>query len=235
MPGVHDHLRRQLAVLRLCAAGPQRFADLQHGLGVPPSTLIRQLRAIIAVDLLRRDRDGRYTLGPGATALALDLLGSAFGTEVAMPAVTDLARQTGASAAFWRLEGRRLILLAKHEIPGGFHYLERFAHRIPESSVFGLALIAGLPTPERARHLRSASAEGRRLVAGLIADAAGNGGVLATTLRDEPYWRVAAAVVGDGVVLGAIGISRHAPPGAAVAARDRRCVAAAAKRLAQGT
>jgi len=235
MPGVHDHLSRQLTVLRLCATAPQRFADLHRHLGVPPSTLIRQLRAIIALDLLRRDRDGRYTLGPGATALALDLLGSAFGTDVALPAVTDLARQTGASAAFWRLEGRRLILLTKHEIPGGFHYLERFAHRVPESSVFGLALIAALPAPERARHLRSANAEARRIVAGLVAQAAGNGAVLATTLREEPYWRTAAAVVSDGVVLGAIGISRHAPPGAAVAARDQRCAAAAAKRLAQGT
>lgn len=219
MPGSTDLLLRQLSVLRACAGGAQRFSALRARLGVPASTLARQLRGLVAADLLCLHGDG-YALAPGATGLALELLGQQHAAGVAEDAVADLARQTGASAAYWTIDAGRLILVAKREVDGGFHYMDRFAHRAPASSVFGLALIAGQPAA-----LRRATASAR-----LIARRFAEEGIYAGVLASEPdNWRVVAPVAAGG----SIGISRPRAPSVRVAERDRRCVAAAALRLAQ--
>jgi hypothetical protein len=197
MAGTGDLIARQIAVLRLCAGGAQRFSAIRVRLDVPPSTVARLLRGLVGAGLLRQ-RDGSYALGPEATRLGLELLGHARPATAAEGTVADLARQTGASAAFWLADGERLILAAKQEVADGFHYLDRFAHRSRRDSAFGM--VVGRPE------------------------------VFAGVLPHEPgYWRVAAAVPG----IGAVGISRHRVPPATIAERDRRCVAAAARRLAR--
>jgi DNA-binding IclR family transcriptional regulator len=219
MPGSTEHLLRQLAVLRACAGGAQRFTVLRTRLGVPASTLARQLRGLVAVDLLRIQDEG-YALAPGATGLALELLGQQRAAGVAEDVVAELARQTGASAAYWILDAGRLILVAKHEVDGGFHYMDRFAHRTPASSVFGLAIIAG-----HHAGLRRAGASARRIARSFIDE-----GAYAGILASEPdTWRVVVPVTPGG----SIGISRHGIPTTRMIERDRRCVAAAALGLAQ--
>lgn len=224
MSGSADLLQRQISVLRWCAAeGRQSFGVLRQRLGVAPSTLARLLRGLRAAGLLREASEG-YVLAPGATRLAVELLGGQRPVGTAQDAVEALARQTGASAVYWTLESGRLILLAKCEVDGGFHYMDRFAYRAPASSVFGIAILAGVPAG-----LGRAGVAARRL-ARQVSEA----GWCAGTVPAEPsYWRIAAPVRAEGVSPGAIGLSRHACPHATVAERDRRCVQAAALRLAQ--
>lgn len=228
MPGGTELLHRQLAILRACAGdGPQRFSSLRGRLGVPASTLARMLRGLAAADLVR-SAGGAYALAPGATRLALELLGQQRPAGAAEEVVAALARQTGASAAFWILDAGRLILAAKHEVDGGFRFLERFAHRTPTSSAFGIVIIAAHPEASRAPLLRGSGAAVRRLVR----DTAG-AGAFAGCLDSEPgVWRVAVPVVAGGSVAGAIGVSRRAAPGAAASRRDAACARAAARRLA---
>lgn len=231
MPGVTDLLLRSQLVLRACALeGPLPFGDVRARLHLSAATVSRLLRSLVAAKLLRHERDGRYAIAPGAVALALDLLDIAEARGATTPAVRDLADQTGASAAFWQLAGRRLILIDKHEMPEGFHYIDRFAHRAPEATVFGLTLLAALSAEVRQRYLRHAAAPAAAFFARLTP-----GPVVAGVLSSDPSWRVAAVVVRDGVPLGVVGISRAAQPAERAALRDRRCVAAAARRMSRTT
>ena len=229
MAGTLDLLQRQLTVLRLCAnGGSQRFTALRQHLGVPPSTMIRLLRSLEGAGLVHR-RGGSYTLAPEATRLGLELLGHARPATAAETVVADLARQTGASAVFWIHDAERLILAAKQEVADGFHFLDRFAHRLLRNSAFGIVILAALPSEERTQRVTAGVNELRRLI-----DKIDQQGVFAGQMPNEPgFWRVAAAVSRLGSVAGAIGISRHRRPDAEVDKRDRRCVAAAARRLAR--
>jgi DNA-binding IclR family transcriptional regulator len=229
MPGSAELLHRQLAVLRCCAAGgPQRFADLVAVVAAPPSTAVRLLRALESIGLLRRNRAGRYLLAAGATALALALLDHSREAGSAGPVLEALARESGASASCWALDGRRMVLLAKHEVADGFHYIDRFDSQPPAQHPFGLMLIASLPTAARERLLRGCRPDARRLAARAAAEP-----VLACVQPwDQPFWRVCAVVAPDSGLLQTVGVSRHARPAPSTAERDRHCVLAAARRLA---
>lgn len=224
MSGSAELLLRQMAVLRQCAGdGPQPFGALRARLGVAPSTLSRLLRGLVAAELLRQ-ADGGYVLAPGATRLAVELLGGGRPAGAAQDVVDALARQTGASAACWNLDAGRLILVAKREVDGGFHYLDRFAHRRPASSVFGIALLAGQPDG-----MHGAGSAARALARRAVRDGLCTG----TVPGEAGYWRCAVPLRPPGTAPCSLGISRHRQPTAAQAERDRRCVAAAARQLLQ--
>jgi len=229
MPGTLDLLQRQLAVMRLCAhSGPQSFSMLRQHLGLPPSTVTRLLRCLEGAGLVQR-RQGSYGLAPQATRLGLELLGHARPATAAEAVVADLARQTGASAVFWIHDAERLIVAAKHEVADGFHFLDRFAHRPIHTSAFGLVILAALPSDQQAQRLAAVPNDPRRLISKVDRQ-----GIFAGFMPDEVgLWRVATAVSGHGGVAGAIGISRHRRPDAKMDTRDRRCVVAAARRLAR--
>lgn len=224
MSGSAELLRRQMAVLSQCAGdGPQPFGALRARLGVAPSTLSRLLRGLVAAELLR-PAGGGYVLAPGATRLAVELLGGGRPAGAAQEVVDALARQTGASAACWNLDAGRLILVAKREVDGGFHYIDRFAHRSPGSSVFGIAILAGQPD----------GMHGTGAMARALARQARRDGLCAGTVPGEAdYWRCAAAIRPPGGAACSVGISRHRQPTTGQAGRDRRCVAAAARQLLQ--
>ena len=158
--------------------------------------------------------------------MALDLLGIAEASGTTTPAVRELASQTGASAAFWQLAGRRLILIDKHEVADGFHYIDRFAHRLPETTIFGMTLLAAMPAEVRNRHLRYATSAASAYVNGIA-----SGTVVADSLSSDRAWRVAMVVVHGGNPVGVVGVSRAASPSDRIALRDRRCVMAAALRM----
>lgn len=226
-------LHRHLHLLELIARGPQGFNCLRRALApVPASTLARALRALAEADLVVEGGQG-YQLAPGATALALRLLGRPAVDETAQRSVTALARETGESAAYFAHEGDRMVLMAKHEMPEGYHYIDVHAHRVLLESVFGVAVVAALSEPERRAHMESGLptlvAAERALVPAQVRRAARDRWLS----RVEPgqRWRLVAPVVRSGRAVGAIGISRFGTPPAERLARLRLCVLAASRRL----
>lgn len=226
-------LLRHLQLLEACAEAPQGFNQLRRLLApAPASTLARALRTLAEADLVS-EADGRYQLAPGATALALRLLGRPAADPAAQAAVDALAAETGESAAFFLRADARMVLLAKREVPDGFHFIDVHAHRDLLASVFGVALASALPAAEReallAQGLPSLSAAERALVPEQMRRA-GRDGLLQ---REEPggRWRLVAAVVRSGRAEGGVGISRFGAPVPSRLPALRACVLAAARRL----
>jgi DNA-binding IclR family transcriptional regulator len=226
-------LLRHLQLLEACAGSPQGFNQLRRLLApAPASTLARALRTLAEVDLVR-EAGGRYELAPGANALALRLLGRPAADPAAQAAVDALAAETGESAAFFLRTGARMVLLAKREVPDGFHYIDVHAHRELIASVFGVALAAALPAAERKALLAEGLPTlppGERALVPAQVRRAGQEGFLQ---REEGggRWRLVAAVVRGGRAEGGVGISRFGAPAAARLPALRACALAAARRL----
>ncbi|MBN1671047.1 MAG: hypothetical protein JXR37_08450 [Kiritimatiellae bacterium] len=121
-------LWRGLAILRLCAdaCDGATFTALRRACGdVPPTTLARLLRPLLAQGMLRKLPDtGRYAPGAAFVGLAHSVLGRQPREQLVQPVLDALANATGESAAYYEWDGDWLILRAKAEQPESFHYSE---------------------------------------------------------------------------------------------------------------
>ncbi|MEK7413322.1 MAG: hypothetical protein AAB263_08390, partial [Planctomycetota bacterium] len=156
MPKLHRHL----AILHACARQARGFNELRSELdNVASTTLARCLRTLRDEGLIRLSEQRLYEPAPGAIALARRLLGRQQVNADLQAAVDALAQETGTSAAYFANEADRIVLLAKREVDGGFHYVDINADRPVLLTAFGLIIVSALPDAERAailaRHLRT--------------------------------------------------------------------------------
>lgn len=110
-------LDKAVAVLDAVAAQPCSLGDLVAGTGLPRATAHRLAVALEAHGLLRRDRSGRFALGPhllalgGAAAEAFPL------ADLARPALEALRDETGESVQLYVREGDRRRCIASLDSP----------------------------------------------------------------------------------------------------------------------
>ena len=131
-PGDVPGLERGIAILRLLRrdrrslSAPQVAAELR----LPRSTVHRLLQSLVGLNLLRRQGDGAYALGPAVLALGFEYLASLDIVELAGPVLARLRDDIGCSTHLAVLERSNVLFVA------------RYAVRSAVSSSFGIGFSA---------------------------------------------------------------------------------------------
>ncbi|MDA3961512.1 MAG: helix-turn-helix domain-containing protein [Planctomycetota bacterium] len=202
---------RSLRVLEACArADAVSFQDCQDLLAVPPSTVTRLLKALVAEGALEHGDDRLYRLGARMRTLATHILASASLADLAAPILAKLARQCGESAALVMPDGDAFPqIAAKHELPERFGYAP-VGHRNRSVHAHGLCrlLLAYLPRVVAASLLTEVTdaSTAARVLDDLprLREA----GHLVSLHDDQPgIARVAAAVMAGGQCAAVIGVT----------------------------
>lgn len=91
-------VERALALLaRVCDGGSANLADAARDCELAPSTALRLLRTLEAAGFVRRDESGLYRPGSRIIQLGAQALSDESLIDLAGPAMTDLATETGES------------------------------------------------------------------------------------------------------------------------------------------
>lgn len=104
---------RALTILSAFEDGSDRLqlADLARRTGLYKSTLLRLAASLERADMLRRDADGLFRLGPALFRLG-NLYRDSFDLrDLAVPVMEELAERTGESVSFYVREGAQRICL----------------------------------------------------------------------------------------------------------------------------
>ena len=135
---------RALDVLEAMAAGPATMSELSRGLGIPKSSLHGLLRTladrgwVASVDGGSRFRLGVRALQVGARFVDEDELVA----QVA-PSLDRLAATTGETVQHARLDGDRIVYLAKRDSPHPVRIISSIGSRLPaHATALGKALLA---------------------------------------------------------------------------------------------
>ena len=106
-------LDKAVAILRCVAEGPVRPGDLQERTGISRATAHRLAQGLEVHGLLRRDRDGAFTLGLGLITLGRAAAEAFPLALAARPALEALQQATGESAQLYVEDaGGRLCVAA---------------------------------------------------------------------------------------------------------------------------
>jgi DNA-binding IclR family transcriptional regulator len=126
-------LDKALAVLRaLERGGPSTLAELQASAGLPRATAHRLAVALEQHGLVRRDGEGRFTLGLGLIGLGHAASGQFALTEVARPILEQLRDDTGESVQLYVREGDGRRCVVSLQSPHGLRWI------VPEGALLPL-------------------------------------------------------------------------------------------------
>lgn len=125
-------LERGVAILRLLRRDRRSLSapEVAAELGLPRSTVHRLLQSLVGLNLLRRQGDGAYALGPAVLALGFEYLASLDIVELAGPVLARLRDEIGCSTHLAVLERENALFVA------------RYAVRSAVSSSFGIGFSA---------------------------------------------------------------------------------------------
>lgn len=118
-PGGTAAVDRALSLLAAFRLGEESLAlqELAERTRQHKSTVLRLLASLQHAQLMLRTDDGRYRLGPGVARLHA-VYASSFSMEgVVMPALRDLVKRTGESAAFHVRQGDARLCLYRVDSP----------------------------------------------------------------------------------------------------------------------
>ncbi len=110
-------LDKSVSVLRSLEAGPRTLTELQRVTGLPRATAHRLAVALEAHHLVRRDEEGRFTLGFGLVALGRAAVEALPLGQLARPALERLRDRTGESAQLYVRDGDRRVCVESLESP----------------------------------------------------------------------------------------------------------------------
>lgn len=112
-------LDKAIAILDALEDRPLALAGLVDATGIPRPTAHRLATALEAHGLVRRDEQGRFTLGLRLVALGHAAAGEVAVTEAARPALERLRDGTGESVQLYIRDGRRRVCTLSLESPHG--------------------------------------------------------------------------------------------------------------------
>ncbi len=156
-------LSRGLRVLEVLAARgkPMSAAELSTALHMHRSVVYRLVRTLEEHRLLSTEPDGRHSLGLGILTLArgvrLDL------RAAALPVLTGLAEQLGATAILGVVEGNEIVCVASAEPQNSFlhvRYREGLRHTISAGASGHAVLSAAAPRDDEGPEVRKARRRG---------------------------------------------------------------------------
>lgn len=104
-------VNRALSLLAAFSKEQRSFTltQLSEHTGLYKSTVLRLAESLEAAGYLYRDREGIYTLGPAPLRLAALYRSSLHPSEFVMPALRELSRVTGESAALYTRAGNKRL------------------------------------------------------------------------------------------------------------------------------
>jgi DNA-binding IclR family transcriptional regulator len=177
-------LDKAVAVLDAVAAEPRALGELVTATGLPRATAHRVAVALEAHGLLRRDRDGRFTLGLHLVALGGAAAASFPLAQLARPALEELRAATGESVQLYVRDGAGRRCVASLDSPNELR------------TIVPVGAVLPLDRGSAGRALTEPDAADRR------------GWIESVEEREAGVASVSAPVRGaDGAVLAAVGVS----------------------------
>ena len=154
----HTHaLARGLLLLETVAAqaDPATLGEIHAASGLPKSTIVRLLSALVSEEyLVRVDERPSYRLGHKVMSLANAFVDALSVPDLARPHLVELAAQTRQTANLAVLDGTQVIHVAVEHPARPLRYDASVGDRaVPYGTGLGKVLLAGLPPSEVAPHL----------------------------------------------------------------------------------
>jgi DNA-binding IclR family transcriptional regulator len=122
---------KAMSILAAVERAPVALAGLVTATGLARPTAHRLAVALEAHGLLRRDRDGRFVLGPRCLALGAAAAEAYPLRDAAMPALRDLRDATGESVQLYVRDGERRVCVASLESPHGLRTIVEEGASLP--------------------------------------------------------------------------------------------------------
>lgn len=138
-------LDKAVLVLHTVAARPANLAELTEATGLPRATAHRLAVGLETHQLLARDTDGRWAVGPAVR----DLAGSVRDDlrEAALMVLPRLQEATGESAQLFRREGTERVCIAVSEPPAGLRDSIPVGTRLPMTAGSAAKVLAAWAPP----------------------------------------------------------------------------------------
>jgi DNA-binding IclR family transcriptional regulator len=124
-------LDKAMAILAAVEAQPLALAALVESTGISRPTAHRLAVALEAHGMLRRDGEGRFTLGPRALALGQAAAATYPLRDAALPALRELRDVTGESVQLYVRDGDRRVCVASLESPHGLRTIVAAGASLP--------------------------------------------------------------------------------------------------------
>lgn len=129
------------------AGGELGLSQLAAATQLPPPTIHRIMRTLMAGGYVRQEPSRRYALGPGLIRLG-EVAGHAIGSW-AMPYLGELAAEIGETANLAMLEGDAAVYLAQVSSRHSMRMFTEVGRRVmPHCTGVGKALLSELPASE---------------------------------------------------------------------------------------
>jgi DNA-binding IclR family transcriptional regulator len=140
---------KAMAILSAIEAAPRSLGELVESTGFSRATAHRLAVALEAHGLVRRDEDGRFTLGVRLIALGRAAAEGIPLAEAAMPALTELRDETGESVQLYVREGDQRVCIAALESPHGLRTIVAMGASLPldVGSAGAILSLSALPAP----------------------------------------------------------------------------------------
>ncbi|MDQ6937026.1 MAG: IclR family transcriptional regulator [Actinomycetota bacterium] len=223
-------LDKAVQILDAAAVEPGALAALVERTGLPRATTHRLAVALEAHELLRRDAEGRFTLGAKVTALAAQS-GADPLLEHAPGVLAWLRDESGESAQLYRREGNDRVCVAVAERRTGLRTTVPVGARLPLSAGSGAQVLCAWEPPGVLADLLMRAQFSERV----LAEVRRRGWAQSVAQREAGVASVSAPVRGsEGAVLAAVSISGPIERlGRAPGQRFAPVVQAAARRLSR--
>jgi DNA-binding IclR family transcriptional regulator len=124
-------LDKAMAILAAVEAQPLALAGLVTATGISRPTAHRLAVALETHGMVRRDGDGRFTLGPRALALGQAAAATYPLRDAALPALRELRDVTGESVQLYVRDGDRRVCVASLETPHGLRTIVAAGASLP--------------------------------------------------------------------------------------------------------
>jgi DNA-binding IclR family transcriptional regulator len=195
-------LDKTMAILAAIEGEPLALAGLVDATGLARPTAHRLAVALEAHGMLRRDGEGRFTLGPRALALGRAAMASYPLRDAALAALRELRDATGESVQLYVRDGDHRVCVASLESPHGLRTIVETGATLPlDVGSAGAVLLEDAVVVARGwadsvaqREAGVASVSAPVLTAGRVVAAVGVSGPIERLSR-EPGARYAAAVM----------------------------------------
>jgi DNA-binding IclR family transcriptional regulator len=136
-------LDKAVAIIRALEQEPSSLAHLVAETGMSRATAHRLAVALEAHHLVRRDEDGRFTLGLGLVALGRGAAAQAPLADVAGPALRALRDATGESVQLYVRDGDVRVCVAALESPHGLRTIVPLGAALPMRVGSAAAVLRG--------------------------------------------------------------------------------------------
>lgn len=163
---------KAISILVACAQGPHRLGELAAPLEVHKSTVLRLLQAMERRKFVRRQADGKWTIGPAFTSTALAALENLETRSVAHPKLLQLAEELGHTLHLAELVDHDIIYVDKVDGQGAVRMLSRIGAPVElHTAAVAKVILAFLP-PEVSEPLIARRASFRRFTPKTLTSAA---------------------------------------------------------------